>query len=81
MTAADPAKGEKIETPEDANCEAATPVIGVRILEAQSEFMMAIMQIQRKYGLPAYLTNILVSSCISDVRDVVIKDLIAGFSK
>lgn len=80
ISAVDPADGEKIETDEPTQ-EEMNPPVGVSILEAQSEFMMAIMQIQSKYGLPSYMTNILVSSCISDIRDVVIKDLIASLSK
>ena len=71
---------EKTETVKPTQEETNAP-LGATILAAQSEFMMAILQVQNKYGLPPYLTNILVSSCMSDVRDAVIKDLIMSISK
>lgn len=50
--------------------------IGVTISKAQSEVTVAILQIQAAYGLPAYLTDLIVTSALADIRACANKDLI-----
>lgn len=37
---------------------------------------MAIVDIEQRYGLPAYLTDLILTACLSDVRDCATKELI-----
>ena len=48
----------------------------LRIQEAQQELIMSILNIQKKYELPAFLIDLMVSASLSDVKSCVNKELI-----
>lgn len=49
--------------------------IGAKLEMAKRDFMVAILAVQDSYALPSYLTDILITSCLADIRDVVKKEL------
>ena len=50
--------------------------LGVKISAARADMTLAILEVQNTYGLPAYLTDLIVSACLSDIRDCANKELI-----
>lgn len=50
--------------------------LGVKISSARADMTLAILEVQNTYGLPAYLTDLIVSACLSDIRDCANKELI-----
>nr|DAW85608.1 MAG TPA: hypothetical protein [Bacteriophage sp.] len=52
------------------------PPLNVTITAARADMQMAIIDIEQRYKLPAYLTDLIVSACLSDIRDCVTKELI-----
>lgn len=48
-----------------------------RLAAAKAETTAAILQIERMYELPAYLTELIVSSCLSDIRECSNKELLS----
>lgn len=65
---------QKIEQQEKKQ-EDNTP-LGVKLSAARADMTLAILEVQQAYGLPAYLTDLIVSACLSDVRDCANKELI-----
>lgn len=76
-------KEEKQETKEtlqeeQQQTELKTPTISAELLTAaRGDMTLAILEVQRAYGLPAYITDVIVSACLSDVRDCANKELIS----
>lgn len=50
--------------------------LNITITAARAEMQMAIVDIEQRYGLPAYLTDLILTACLSDVRDCATKELI-----
>ncbi len=50
--------------------------LNVTITAARADMQMAIVDIEQRYGLPAYLTDLILTACLSDVRDCATKELI-----
>ena len=48
----------------------------INIENAKMEMMIAIMQIQKKYEMHSCIVELILSSCLSDIRECVNKDLI-----
>ena len=48
----------------------------VKLQAARADMTIAILNVQNEYGLPAYLTDLIVSACLSDIRDCASKELI-----
>ena len=49
--------------------------LNVTITAARAEMQMAIVDIEQRYGLPAYLTDLILTACMSDVRDCATREL------
>ena len=50
--------------------------LNITITAARADMQMAIVDIEQRYGLPAYLTDLILTACMSDVRDCATKELI-----
>lgn len=50
--------------------------LNITITAARADMQMAIVDIEQRYGLPAYLTDLILTACLSDVRDCTTKELI-----
>ena len=50
--------------------------LNVTITAARADMQMAIVDIEQRYGLPASLTDLILTACLSDVRDCATKELI-----
>lgn len=73
---------EKQETKEtlqeEQQAEPKAPTISAELLTAaRGDMTLAILEVQRAYGLPAYITDVIVSACLSDIRDCANKELIS----
>lgn len=73
---------EKQETKEtlqeERQAEPKAPTISAELLTAaRGDMTLAILEVQRAYGLPAYITDVIVSACLSDIRDCANKELIS----
>lgn len=55
--------------------------MGVTLSRARQDMTMAILQIQNMYGLPAYLTDLIVTASLADIRDCANKDLLNSMSE
>lgn len=73
---------EKQETKEtlqeEQQAEPKAPTISAELLTAaRGDMTLAILEVQRAYELPAYITDVIVSACLSDIRDCANKELIS----
>lgn len=50
--------------------------IGITLTMAQADMTVAIMQIQNVYGLPAYLTDLIVTAALADIRSCAKQDIL-----
>lgn len=50
--------------------------LSVKLSAARADMTIAILEVQKEYGLPAYLVDLIVSACLSDIRDCANKELI-----
>ena len=50
--------------------------LGITLNSARADMTIAILEVQRVYGLPAYLTDLVVSACLADIRDCANKDML-----
>lgn len=50
--------------------------IGVKLSMAQADVTIAIMQIQNAYGFPAYLTDLIVTAALADIRTCAKQDIL-----
>ena len=50
--------------------------LNITITAARADMQMAIVDIEQRYGLPAYLTDLILTACLSHVRDCATKELI-----
>lgn len=67
-----------IEFAEINGTEPKAPTISAELLTAaRGDMTLAILEVQRAYGLPAYITDVIVSACLSDIRDCANKELIS----
>ena len=55
--------------------------IGVLASRAHEDMTMAILQVQAAYGLPAYLTDLIVTAVLADIRGCANKDLLNTLSR
>ena len=58
-----------------------TEPIGVLASRAHEDMTMAILQVQAAYGLPAYLTDLIVTAVLADIRGCANKDLLNTLSR
>lgn len=73
---------EHVEQPlPDEPKEEQTEPIGVLASRAHEDMTMAILQVQAAYGLPAYLTDLIVTAVLADIRDCANKDLLNTLSR
>lgn len=56
--------------------EADNTPLSIKIGAARADMTLAILEVQNAYGLPTYLTDLIVSACLSDIRDCANKELI-----
>lgn len=56
-------------------------VMGVTLSRARQDMTMAVLQIQNMYGLPAYLTDLILTAVLADIRDCANKDFLISMSK
>lgn len=71
----------KEPVPVDSSESTTPPSMEVVVGAAKGDMMMAILGIQKQYNLPSYMTELILTSCLSDIRDVVNKDLILNLPK
>lgn len=73
---------EHVEQPlPDEPKEEQTEPIGVLASRAHEDMTMAILQVQSAYGLPAYLTDLIVTAVLADIRGCANKDLLNTLSR
>lgn len=73
---------EHVEQPlPDEPKEEQTEPIGVLASRAHEDMTMAILQVQAAYGLPAYLTDLIVTAVLADIRGCANKDLLNTLSR
>lgn len=73
---------EHVEQPlSDEPKEEQTEPIGVLASRAHEDMTMAILQVQAAYGLPAYLTDLIVTAVLADIRGCANKDLLNTLSR
>ena len=73
---------EHVEQPlPDEPKEEQTEPIGVLASRAHEDMTMAILQVQAAYGLPAYLTDLIVTAVLADILGCANKDLLNTFSR
>ena len=73
---------EHVEQPlPDEPKEEQTEPIGVLASRAHEDMTMAILQVQAAYGLPAYLTDLIVTAVLADIRGCAKKDLLNTLSR
>ena len=73
---------EHVEQPlPDEPKEEQTEPIGVLASRAHEDMTMAILQVQAAYGLPAYLTDLIVTAVRADIRGCANKDLLNTLSR
>ena len=73
---------EHVEQPlPDEPKEEQTEPIGVLASRAHEDMTMAILQVQAAYGLPAYLTDLIVKAVLADIRGCANKDLLNTLSR
>lgn len=73
---------EHVEQPlPDEPKEEQTEPIGVLASRAHEDMTMAILQVQATYGLPAYLTDLIVTAVLADIRGCANKDLLNTLSR
>lgn len=73
---------EHVEQPlPDEPKEEQTEPIGVLASRAHEDMTMAILQVQAAYGLPAYLTDLIVTAVLADIRACANKDLLNTLSR
>ena len=73
---------EHVEQPlPDEPKEEQTEPIGVLASRAHEDMTMAILQVQAAYGLPAYLTDLIVTAVLADIRGCANKDLLTTLSR
>lgn len=69
-------KNEEIK--ESEKKEPKAPALSAELLTAaRGDMTLAILDVQRAYGLPAYIADVIVSACLSDIRDCANKELIS----
>ena len=61
--------------------EEQTEQIVVLASRAHEDMTMAILQVQAAYGLPAYLTDLIVTAVLADIRGCANKDLLNTLSR
>lgn len=66
---------EPIEQPEEKE------PIGITLHKAHEDMTIAILQIQNAYGLPAYLTDFLVTAILADIRGCANKELMGAMGQ
>ena len=73
---------EHVEQPlPDEPKEEQTEPIGVLASRAHEDMTMAILQVQAAYGLPAYLTDLILTAVLADIRGCANKDLLNTLSR
>lgn len=72
-------QAEQEETKEEQ--EQAGEPMGVTLSRARQDMTMAVLQIQNMYGLPAYLTDLILTATLADIRDCANKDLLNATSE
>lgn len=73
---------EHVEQPlPDEPKEEQTEPIGVLASRVHEDMTMAILQVQAAYGLPAYLTDLIVTAVLADIRGCANKDLLNTLSR
>ncbi len=70
------AQAETGEIPEKPQDKVESEPIGVTLSRAHGDVTIAILEIQYAYGLPAYLTDLIVTAALSDIRACANKDII-----
>lgn len=70
---------EHIEQPlPDEPKEEQSEPMGILTSRAHEDMTLAILQVQAAYGLPAYLTDLIVTAVLADIRGCANKDLLNG---
>lgn len=69
-------KEEIKEEQSEQKHESVNTPLGVKLNAARADMTIAILEVQKAYGLPAYITDLIVSACLSDIRDCANKELI-----
>ena len=68
---------EHIEQPlPDEPKEEQSEPMGILTSRAHEDMTLAILQVQAAYGLPAYLTDLIVTAVLADIRGCANKDLL-----
>lgn len=67
---------EKVQQEEQTTEPKAQKLNAELLTAARGDMTLAILDVQRAYGLPAYITDVIVSACLSDIRDCANKELI-----
>lgn len=55
--------------------------MGILTSRAHEDMTLAILQVQAAYGLPAYLTDLIVTAVLADIRGCANKDLLNALSR
>lgn len=55
--------------------------MGILTSRAHEDMTLAILQVQAAYGLPAYLTDLIVTAVLADIRGCANKDLLNTLSR
>ena len=66
--------------PEEPKEEQSEPM-GILTSRAHEDMTLAILQVQAAYGLPAYLTDLIVTAVLADIRGCANKDLLNALSR
>lgn len=73
---------EHIEQPlPDEPKEEQSEPMGILTSRAHEDMTLAILQVQAAYGLPAYLTDLIVTAVLADIRGCANKDLLNALSR
>jgi hypothetical protein len=66
--------------PDEPKEEQGEPM-GILTSRAHEDMTIAILQVQAAYGLPAYLTDLIVTAVLADIRGCANKDLLNTLSR
>lgn len=66
----------KVPDQQEETKEVKKEPIGITLNMAQADMTMAIIQIQNAYGLPAYLTDLVVTAALADIRTCAKQDIL-----